>query len=260
MVGEVAALLPPLVQLEFEGRYAAMLSHEPKNYALLTYEGLLVLRGVAFRSSRAEPFAETFLRRAVERLLNGDIVGVREAYLASVTALHRRDLPTRDVSSRVRLTKTPAEYLASRAERRELPYEAMLASGRSTWTAGERVRVYRTASGYGRLVEDPDEDDGGPERLDPRDYDSDTTSGSSAYLRHAVVRAHASRLRRCVRRSEPTLALPGVARNDARGAHSWRLSRSRACGRTWRPSVARWRCSRSRRVWYSPPAGMLGLF
>ena len=31
------ALLPPRVELEFDGRYAAMLSHEPKNYALLPY-------------------------------------------------------------------------------------------------------------------------------------------------------------------------------------------------------------------------------
>ncbi len=69
VVAEVAALLPPLVQLEFEGRYAAMLSHEPKNYALLAYDGTLLLRGVAFRSSRAEPFGETFLRRAVGLLL-----------------------------------------------------------------------------------------------------------------------------------------------------------------------------------------------
>src|ERR1700693_3209869 len=44
VVGEVASLLPPLVQLEFEGRYAAMLSHEPENYALLGYEGSLLLR------------------------------------------------------------------------------------------------------------------------------------------------------------------------------------------------------------------------
>ncbi|HEY6553132.1 MAG TPA: ribonuclease H-like domain-containing protein, partial [Vicinamibacteria bacterium] len=51
VVTEVGALLPPLVQLEFEGRYASMLSHEPKNYALLGYDGRLVLRGVAFRSS-----------------------------------------------------------------------------------------------------------------------------------------------------------------------------------------------------------------
>src|SRR5205085_3848949 len=73
IVSEVASLLPPLVQLDLEGRYAAMLSHEPKNYALLGYDGTLLLRGVAFRSSRAEPFGESFLRRAVVRLLSGDV-------------------------------------------------------------------------------------------------------------------------------------------------------------------------------------------
>ncbi|MEO7966773.1 MAG: ribonuclease H-like domain-containing protein, partial [Gemmatimonadaceae bacterium] len=75
VVAEVAALLPPLVQLEFEGRYAAMLSHEPKNYALLTYDGKLLLRGVAFRSSRAEPFGDSFLRRAITALLREDVAG-----------------------------------------------------------------------------------------------------------------------------------------------------------------------------------------
>ena len=71
--------MPPLVQLEFEGRYAAMLSHEPKNYALLGYDGTLVLRGVAFRSSRAEPFGSDFLRRAIRALLQGDVEQVRTA-------------------------------------------------------------------------------------------------------------------------------------------------------------------------------------
>jgi hypothetical protein len=66
MVTEVAALLPPLVRLEFEGRYAAMLSHEAKNYALLGYDGRLSLKGVAFRSSRAEPFGEAFLRGVID--------------------------------------------------------------------------------------------------------------------------------------------------------------------------------------------------
>ncbi|MEP7000361.1 MAG: DNA polymerase domain-containing protein, partial [bacterium] len=143
VVAEVAALLPPLVQLEFEGRYAAMLSHEPKNYALLAYDGALTLRGVAFRSSRAEPYGEAFLRRSIERLLMADIAGVREAYLDTLTALRRRELPTHDVSSRVRLTKTPTQYLEVRDTRRELSYEALLASGRTTWSVGDRVRVYR---------------------------------------------------------------------------------------------------------------------
>jgi DNA polymerase elongation subunit (family B) len=170
VVAEVAALLPPLVQLEFEGRYQAMLSHEPKNYALLTYGGALVLKGVGFRSSRAEPFGEAFLRRSLQRLLVGDVAGVRDVYLESVLALRRRELPTYDVSSRVRLTRTPDEYLALRDSRRELTYEALLGSGRTTWSVGDRVRVYRTESGYGALFTDPDEGSG-PGRRDARDYD-----------------------------------------------------------------------------------------
>ena len=173
VVAEVAALLPPLVQLELDGRYAAMLSHEPKNYALLTHDGELILRGVAFRSSRAEPFGEAFLREAIGRLLVGDVPAVRAAYLRVVSALRRRELPTYDVSSRVKLTKTPAEYLATRESRRELTYEAMLASGRSSWSAGERARVYRTRGGGSGVVGDPDDDEIAHRGADRRDYDID---------------------------------------------------------------------------------------
>ena len=174
VVADVGALLPPLVHLEYEGRYAAMLSHEPKNYALLHYDGTLSLKGVAFRSSRAEPFGEAFLRRAIECLLRGDIIGVRAAYLDCVFAIRRRELPTFDVSSRVRLTKAHNTYLAVRATRRELTYEALLASGRTTWSLGERVHVYRTANGAGGMVPDPDDENVTPSAAasaDRRDYD-----------------------------------------------------------------------------------------
>jgi hypothetical protein len=149
-----------------------MLSHEPKNYALLGYDGTLVLRGVAFRSSRAEPFGEAFLRRSIGRLLAGDVTGVRDVYLDTLGALRRRELTTRDVASRVRLTKSPLRYLQSRAGRRELPYEAMLATGRRSWRVGDRVRVYRTASGSGGVVAESDGEavDGAG---DVRDYDVD---------------------------------------------------------------------------------------
>ena len=171
VVAEVAALLPPLVQLEFDGRYAAMLSHEPKNYALLAYDGTLLLRGVAFRSSRAEPFGEKFLRRAVGLLLLGDVAGVRTAYLETIAALRLRQLSTYDVSSRVRLSKSPEQYMATRDSRRELSYEALLAGGRPSWTIGERVRVYRTQSGQGCIATDPDGLDTKGPTGDRRDYD-----------------------------------------------------------------------------------------
>jgi DNA polymerase I len=173
VVAEVAELLPPLVHLEFEGRYAAMLSHEPKNYALLGYDGSLLLRGVAFRSSRAEPFGEAFLRRSIARLLAGDVSGVRDIYVATLDALRRRELPAYDVSSKVRLTKTPAQYLDSRETRREISYEAMLASGRTSWSAGDRIRVYRTRSGSGSVIEEPEDETAAVGRADARDYDVD---------------------------------------------------------------------------------------
>jgi len=119
VVAEVAALLPPLVQLEFEGRYAAMLSHEPKNYALLRYDGTLLLRGVAFRSSRSEPFGDAFLRRAIARLLAGDVAGVRESYLDTMAAIRSRSCcrspaPSRSCSCR---SLTPWALALSRAWR-----------------------------------------------------------------------------------------------------------------------------------------------
>ena len=168
VVDEVAALLPELVHLELEGRYAAMLSHEPKNYALLGYDGALLLRGVAFRSSRSEPFGDRFLRQAIERLLSGNVPGVRQAYVAMADAIRARALPTHDVSSKVRLTKSPDAYLESREKRRELAYEALLSSGHTTWSVGTRIRVYRRANGEGGVV--PPSEDQTP-AADPRDYD-----------------------------------------------------------------------------------------
>jgi DNA polymerase elongation subunit (family B) len=177
VVAEVARLLPPRVSLELDGRYAAMLSHEPKNYALLPYGAPLILRGVAFRSSRAEPFGEQFLRRALEPLLAGDLVAVQRVYIAMVTALRKRLIPTREVAARVRLTLTPAQYLATRNTRHQLSYEAVLASGRTEWSAGERVRVYRATRGRSRLVIEPEDDDDTLAGADDAD-DTATTSPS----------------------------------------------------------------------------------
>jgi hypothetical protein len=171
VVAEVGALLPAKVKLEHDGRYASMLSHEPKNYALRTFEGKVLLKGVAFRSSRAEPFGERFLRDAAAALFDGDVRRVRDLYVRTVLALRRREIRTFDVTTKARLSKTASEYLATRRDRRELVYEALLAAGREEWSLGERVRVYRAAGGRASLLAMDDDD---PDTAaDPRDYDAD---------------------------------------------------------------------------------------
>jgi DNA polymerase elongation subunit (family B) len=147
LVTEVAATLPAGLRLEYEGRYRAMLSHEVKNYALLTYGGDLIVRGVALRSSRAEPFGERFLRQALRCAMAGDIVELRAIFLDTVAAIRGRALPAADLATRVRLSKTPEAYHAVRAGHREAGYEALLAAGRADWAPGEHVRCFRAQEG-----------------------------------------------------------------------------------------------------------------
>jgi hypothetical protein len=94
---------------------------------------------------------------------------VRETYLATLDLLRRRELPTFDVSQRVRLTKSPVRYAETREGRRELAYEALLASGREHWRVGDRARVYRTQRGGCAVA--PSADDLAAGAADPRDYD-----------------------------------------------------------------------------------------
>ncbi|HUY76028.1 MAG TPA: DNA polymerase domain-containing protein [Ktedonobacterales bacterium] len=154
-VAEVGATLPPLVALEYEARYAAMLSHEVKNYATLSDDGTLTLRGVAFHSRRMEPYGEAFLRQALRCLLSGDIPGVRAAYLETIRRLRRREIPIAEVTVRARLTKSPQQYQRTRGARRESVYEAVLASGWRDWETGESVQYYCVGKGQFALWRPP---------------------------------------------------------------------------------------------------------
>ena len=243
VVAEVAALLPPLVQLEFEGRYAAMLSHEPKNYALLGYDGTLLLRGVAFRSSRAEPFGEAFLRRAIARLLAGDVAGVRDAYLDDA----RRAAPPRaarrcDVSSRVRLTKTPARVprdargrAASCRTRRCSP-----AAARRGASASACASIARSG-GARRWSREPDDDEAAGRRATRATTTSSTTCACCATPSPRGWRARSPRTTSppCSP-SRPALALRAVHRDDAAGARHAGRRRGRRRRRVRRCSAAPW--------------------
>jgi DNA polymerase elongation subunit (family B) len=189
LVADVGALLPEGIRLEYEGRFRAMFSHEVKNYALLTYGGEVILRGVALRSSRAEPFGERFLREALRRTMIGDVEGLSAVFRGTAAAIAGRELPASEVAARARLTKTPEGYLASRGTHREAAYEALLAAGRTRWTPGERVRFYRARGGAHVWLPDEDDDARSGAAEAARDYDVDH------YL-EVLVGSYASRLRK----------------------------------------------------------------
>lgn len=182
IIREVDALLPAGVSLEFDGRWAAMLSHEVKNYALLRHEGTLDLKGAAFTSSRGEVYGKAFLARALTCLLQEDIPGVRRAYLETLGAVQRGLLSNSDVASRVRITKSADQYAQTRAAREETVYEVLLRAGRP-WRAGESVSLYQ-AAGQGLVLLEANP--GG------QDYDR-------PFYASTLLSAYASRLRKGLR-------------------------------------------------------------
>jgi DNA polymerase elongation subunit (family B) len=161
IVDEIGATLPAGIRLEYESRYAAMVSHAIKNYALLSYNGELLVRGAAMRSSRSEPFGVRFLLQAFRCAMQDDIEGIVQCYREMQEALRQRQLPASDVATRMRLSKDSQTYLPKRAKHTEAQYEALLFAGRKQWRTGERVRFYRSQQGVPVWL--PDEaDDASP--------------------------------------------------------------------------------------------------
>ena len=161
LVEEIGATLPEGIRLEYESRYAAMVSHAIKNYALLSYTGELLVRGAAMRSSRSEPFGVRFLLQAFRCAMQDDIEGIVQSYRETQDALRQRRLPASDVATRMRLSKDSKTYLAKRSKHTEAQYEALLVAGRKQWRTGERVRFFRAPQGMPIWL--PDEaDDASP--------------------------------------------------------------------------------------------------
>ncbi len=183
VVAEVATELPAGIKLEYETRLRSFLSHEIKNYAAITYSGQLIMRGAALRSSRAEPYGDRFLRKALFCVMTGDVIGARNAFLETVEALRSRSLPASDLATRVRLSKTPKAYMAVRQRHQEPQYEALLAAGRTSWEPGERVRFYRDRSGASVWL--PEEEEAS-EALDAEDEMEE----QGAPLPYAAAHAH----------------------------------------------------------------------
>lgn len=146
-VAKVARTLPEGLRLEYEGRYRAMLNHEVKNYALLTYDDRLFLRGVAFRSVRAEQFGVEFLQKAIYCTLTGDVAGLHAVYRETLAALRGRRYKNYEMTTLARLAKTPEQYFNSSSRMRESSYEALIGAGRREWRVGEHIRYYRSKTG-----------------------------------------------------------------------------------------------------------------
>ena len=69
--GGLAKELPPGIEVEFDEQFEAMFSYKAKNYALLTRQGEVVIKGGALKSRGLEKFQRVFLEEMIKLLMEG---------------------------------------------------------------------------------------------------------------------------------------------------------------------------------------------
>ncbi|MDQ5979632.1 MAG: polymerase, archaea type [Verrucomicrobiota bacterium] len=109
LLAQVAKIMPPGIELEFDGRYDAMFCYKAKNYALAA-GGEITLRGSALRSRGIEPF----LKRLGDRLI-AHVLGVTpESPEGEVNRLRHsiadRSHPVADLAKSETLSQNPEAY------------------------------------------------------------------------------------------------------------------------------------------------------
>src|SRR5947208_4475765 len=68
---DLAKELPPGIDVEFDEQFDAMFSYKAKNYALLTKDGDVVIKGGALKSRGLEKFQRVFLEEMIKLLMEG---------------------------------------------------------------------------------------------------------------------------------------------------------------------------------------------
>ncbi len=71
------------IEVEFDEQFVAMFSYKAKNYALLTNEGEVVIKGGALKSRGLEKFQRVFLEEMIKLLMEDKpeaITGLRDEF------------------------------------------------------------------------------------------------------------------------------------------------------------------------------------
>ncbi len=143
---EFAASLPAGIDVEFDGEYRAMYSYKMKNYALLSHDGEVTIKGAALKSRGIEPFQREFVEKMLRLRLEGRECGLPALRHEFEQALQQREWPIEKLARREMLQESPKAYAAKigrGARSRSAAYELALKADRE-YRAGDYVSYYIT--------------------------------------------------------------------------------------------------------------------
>ena len=145
---DLAKKLPEGIEVEFDEQLEAMFSYKAKNYALLTKDGDVIIKGGALKSRGLEKFQRVFLEEMIKLIMQGKpeaIVDLRNEFERKIRNREWKiDMLIKTDTLQDSLDKYRAK-IASSARNRAAAYELALASGRN-YKPGDQISYYIKAT------------------------------------------------------------------------------------------------------------------
>jgi DNA polymerase, archaea type len=144
----LAKELPPGIEVEFDEQFDAMFSYKQKNYALLTRDGDVIIKGGALKSRGLEKFQRVFLEEMIKLIMEGKaeaIGNLRDEFEKKIRGREWHiDMLMKTDTLQDSLEKYRAK-IAGSARNRAAAYELALASGRD-YRPGQQISYYVKAT------------------------------------------------------------------------------------------------------------------
>jgi DNA polymerase elongation subunit (family B) len=144
----LAKELPEGIEIEFDEQFDAMFSYKAKNYALLTKDGDVVIKGGALKSRGLEKFQRVFLEEMIKLIMEGRpeaIPQLRDEFERKIRNREWKiDMLMKTDTLQDSLDKYRAK-IAGSARNRAAAYELAFASGRN-YKPGDQISYYIKAT------------------------------------------------------------------------------------------------------------------
>jgi DNA polymerase, archaea type len=140
--------LPEGIEIDFDEQFDAMFSYKAKNYALLTKDGEVVIKGGALKSRGLEKFQRVFLEEMIKFIMEGKPEAVTDLRNDFERKIRNREWKVDMLMKTDTLQDSLDKYrakIAGSARNRGAAYELALASGRN-YRPGDQISYYIKAT------------------------------------------------------------------------------------------------------------------
>jgi len=140
----LARELPKGIEVEFDEQFQAMFSYKAKNYALLTKDGDVIIKGGALKSRGLEKFQRVFLEEIIKLIMKGKPEAIGDLRNDFEQKIRNREWKIEMLMKTDTLQDSLEKYrakIAGSARNRAAAYELAVASG-CAYKPGDQISYY----------------------------------------------------------------------------------------------------------------------